>query len=267
MPFEIQAHRGARAFYPENTIQAFCKAADLGCRVIELDLVVSSDRRILVSHDPWIQYPADSGSSQTNLYSIPYEEISLVDCGIVSPDFPGQKRIRACRPLLSEVFHAVEAHLCRIGRPGGMIYNLEVKSWAGKDGLLHPSPADYAELVLQDISASGISGRIRLQSFDDRILTEAKRMQPALCYGLLVEERTALDSFPFRPGFVPEYVNPCRCIVQRELIMTMHELGSKVVVWTVNSREEMILMRKLGADGIITDHPELALELHELTGE
>jgi glycerophosphoryl diester phosphodiesterase len=267
MPFEIQAHRGARAFYPENTIQAFCKAAELGCRVIELDLVVSHDRRIVVSHDPWIPDPAGTGSPQRYLYSLSFEEISLFDCGMISPDFPAQKRISAFRPLLSEVFRAVEAGLCRIGRPGEMIYNLEVKSWEGKDGLAHPSPEDYASLVLQDISESGIADRIRLQSFDSRILIAAKRMQPELCYGLLVEERSVFDSFPLRPGFVPEYVNPSLSIVDSELIASMHELGSKVVVWTVNRREEMIRMRKIGADGIITDHPEVALHMHELKGE
>ena len=53
MDFEIQAHRGARLFFPENTLQAFFKAADLGVRVVELDLVVSKDNKIVVSHDPW----------------------------------------------------------------------------------------------------------------------------------------------------------------------------------------------------------------------
>ncbi len=57
MVFEIQAHRGARSFFPENTIQAFCKAADLGVRVVELDLVVSKDHQIVVSHDPWLSGP------------------------------------------------------------------------------------------------------------------------------------------------------------------------------------------------------------------
>jgi glycerophosphoryl diester phosphodiesterase len=265
--FEIQAHRGARAFYPENTLKAFCKAVDLGCPVIELDLVVSKDHRIVVSHDPWVQSFSGVGtSSRRYLYSMDYEEIAGLDCGTVSPEFPLQARIQAFRPALPEVFRTVEEHLCRVGRPGEMVYNLEVKSRPELDGVAHPDPAAYAALVLTDIAESGLDGRIRLQSFDDRILTEAKKIMPGLCYGLLVEDSAVFESFPARPGFVPEYVNPKLQLVDEELISRLHGFGAKVVVWTVNSTEEMVRMKRLGADGLITDHPEIALRLPELTG-
>ena len=265
MNFEIQAHRGARAFYPENTLQAFCKAADLGCRVIELDLVPSKDHRIIVAHDPWaLSSPDTETPSRRYLYSMDYDEIARLDCGAVSPDFPFQTRIRAVRPTLSEVFRTVEEHLCRIGRQSEMVYNLEVKSWPERDGQAHPDPAAYAALVIRDIAASGIEGRVRLQSFDDRILTEAKNVLPGLCYGLLVEDPIVLDSFPARPGFIPDYVSPQLDLVDESLISRLHGFGTKVVVWTVNSPEEMVRMKRLGADGVITDHPEIALFLPEL---
>ncbi|NTW53044.1 MAG: glycerophosphodiester phosphodiesterase [Chlorobiaceae bacterium] len=267
MGFEIQAHRGARAFYPENTLQAFCKAADLGCRVIELDLVVSKDRRVIVSHDPWVSSPPPAGdSSRRYLYSIHYDEIAGLDCGTVSPEFPLQARVRAFRPMLPDVFRTVEEHLCRIGRPAEMVYNLEVKSWPERDGQAHPSPDEYASLVIGDIVASGIEPRVRLQSFDDRILTAARSIMPGLCYGLLVEEPSVLDSFPARPGFVPGYVNPRLDLVDEALISRLHGCGTRVVVWTVNRTEDMVRMKQLGADGIITDHPEIALTLPELSG-
>ncbi|HWR02009.1 MAG TPA: glycerophosphodiester phosphodiesterase family protein [Chlorobaculum sp.] len=265
MTFEIQAHRGARAFYPENTLQAFCKAADLGCRVIELDLVPSKDHRIVVAHDPWVLSSSDTEpSARRYLYSMDYDQIAHLDCGAVSPDFPFQSRIRAVRPTLSEVFRTVEEHLCRIGRQSGMVYNLEVKSWPERDGEAHPGPADYAALVIRDIAASGLNGRIRLQSFDDRILYEAKRILPGLCYGLLVEDQAFFDSFPGRPGFIPDFVNPRLDLVDERLISRLHGFGTKVVVWTVNSTEEMVRMKRLGADGIITDHPEIALSMPDL---
>jgi len=267
MTFEIQAHRGARAFYPENTLHAFCKAVDLGCPVIELDLVVSKDLRIVVSHDPWVQSASGVGaSSRRYLYSMDYEEIAGLDCGTVSPEFPHQTRIHAARPALPDVFRTVEEHLCRIGRPAEMVYNLEVKSRPELDGVAHPDPAAYASLVISDIMESGIDARIRLQSFDNRILTAAKSIMPGLCYGLLVEDPAVLDSFPARPGFVPEYVNPKLQLVDEELLSRLHGLGTKVVVWTVNTREEMVRMKRLGADGLITDHPEIALCMPELTG-
>ncbi|NTV02352.1 MAG: glycerophosphodiester phosphodiesterase [Chlorobiaceae bacterium] len=265
MPFEIQAHRGARAFYPENTIQAFCKAADLGCRVVELDLVASKDHRILVSHDPWITAVLDGHPLRRLFYAMEYREIALLDCGTPSPDFPQQQRIEAFRPLLSEVFREVESHLCRIGLPGGMVYNLEVKSRAGLEGVAFPPPGEYAALVVEEIRESGLAGRVRLQSFDPRVVAEARRLMPELCFGLLVEELSALDGFPESTGFVPSYVNPHVSLVDGPLVDKLHRYGAKVVVWTVNDPEEMIRMRRLGVDGLITDHPETALHLPELS--
>lgn len=266
MSIEIQAHRGARAFFAENTLQAFCKAADLGCGVIELDLCVSQDRRIVVSHDPWIEVVSDAGLTRRWLYSMSYEEIVRYDCGAASPAFPHQQRLRAVRPLLPEVFDEVEAHLQRIGRPGAMIYNLEVKSWAYRDGIAHPPPAEYAALVLRDIASSGIEKRVRLQSFDERIVSEARALMPELTLGLLVEEPSVLDTFPDRLGFVTEYVNPRFDLVDEALVERLHGMGAKVVVWTVNAPEEMLRMQRLGVDGIITDHPEIALHLPGFAG-
>ncbi|HHE31781.1 MAG TPA: glycerophosphodiester phosphodiesterase [Chlorobaculum parvum] len=266
MTIEIQAHRGARAFFAENTLQAFCKAADLGCCVIELDLCVSRDRRIVVSHDPWIETNSVGGPARHWLYSMNSDEIARFDCGVASPRFPLQQGVMAARPLLPEVFATVEAHLQRIGCPDAMIYNLEVKSWPDRDGIAHPSPAEYAALVLRDIAASGIEKRIRLQSFDERILSEAKALRPELIFGLLVEEPAVFDSFPERLGFVPEYVNPRFDLVDEALVERLHALGAKVVAWTVNAPEAMLRMRRLGVDGIITDHPEIALHLPGLAG-
>ena len=265
MPFEIQAHRGARALYPENTIQAFCTAADLGCRVIELDLIASKDRRILVAHDPWV--PAGDGGepSRQLCFTLTYEEIARFDCGSPSPEFPGQQRIRAFRPLLSEVFRAVESHLCRIGRPGEMLYNLEVKSRAGLEGIAFPPPPEYVALVIGEIRDSGLADRVRLQSFDHRIVAEARRLMPELCQGLLVEDEAVLDAFPDCLGFVPDYVNPHVSLVDPSVVATLHRHGAKIVVWTVNQPDEMIRMKRLGVDGVITDHPETALHLQELT--
>ncbi len=265
MPFEIQAHRGARAFYPENTIQAFCKAADLGCGVVELDLVVSKDRRILVSHDPWVPAVGKGGRTRRMLFSMDYAEIARLDCGIPSPEFPRQQRIQAFRPLLSDLFRKVEEHLCRIGRQGRMVYNLEVKSKPGLEGVAFPPPAEYAALVVEVIRASGLSERIRLQSFDPRIVMEARRLMPGLCFGLLVEELQALDGFPESMGFVPGYVNPHFPLVDGPLVGMLHRHGAKVVAWTVNDPDEMLRLRRLGADGLITDHPETALALTGLT--
>lgn len=274
MHFEIQAHRGARAFFPENTVQAFCKAADLGVRVIELDLLVTGDHQLVVSHDPWIGAPhctvpdgrplEEKDRECFCLYNMPYAEISAFGCGLPDPHFPQQQGIEACKPLLSDVFRQVDAHMLARRLPGRMIFNIELKSWPGRDKELHPPPEVYAFLVVEEIRRSAMASRVRVQSFDGRLIREVRRRYPELCYGLLVDEESRFGNFTVETGFVPAYVNPYFSLLSPELLERLHSEGVRVVPWTVNTPEDMLRLKCMGADGIITDHPELALQLKEL---
>ena len=271
MAFEIQAHRGARSFFPENTLQAFCKAADLGARVVELDLVVSKDHQIVVSHDPWLSAPlcsdlhahpltADDRFRYT-IYDMLYADIVRFDCGLPHPSFSGQQRIFACKPLLSKLFPALDAYMASAGMKEPMIYNLEIKSWPDKDGIFHPGPASYAALVVELVMAAGLSSRVRIQSFDYRVIREAWKLNRDLCYGLLIDERSNMEPFLQRLGFLPRYLNPHFALVDQEMADCLHAQGIGMIPWTVNRPEEMLAMQQLGAEGIITDYPERAITL------
>ncbi|MBM3162869.1 MAG: glycerophosphodiester phosphodiesterase [Chlorobi bacterium] len=275
MPFEIQAHRGARAFFPENTVEAFCRAADLGVRVVEFDVLVSGDHRLVVSHDPWLSAPlccAPDGSplppghhDRYRLYRMPYEEIVRFSCGLPDPAFPLQQATGSPKPLLSRVFREVDAYMQKAGLPGEMTFNLELKSWPAGDNLLHPPPDEYAALLTGMPELSALASRIRVQSFDRRILLEVWKRAPGLCFGLLVENRRHFEPFPWEPGFVPAYVNPYYSLLSIELADSLHDRGVLVIPWTVNRIDDMLAVKCMGADGIITDHPELALQLSGLT--
>ncbi|MEE9903850.1 glycerophosphodiester phosphodiesterase family protein [Chlorobium sp.] len=270
MQFEIQAHRGARAFFPENTIPAFRGAVDLGIRVIELDVVVSRDHRLVVSHDPWIGGPLCAGSDGKPLgcsekerrliYRMDYDEIAQFECGMADPSFPLQRTVPAVRPLLSDVLQQIDA-----GRHADefqpVIFNIELKSWSEGDGRLHPAPGPYADIFSELIAHCAAASRVRVQSFDRRLLTEVWRRSNDLVFGLLAEDFSHFDPFPWEPGFVPAYVNPYFQLLSPELVDALHAKGSLVIPWTVNRVEDMLAMKCMGADGIITDHPELALRL------
>lgn len=272
--FEIQAHRGARAFFPENSVQAFCHAATLGVRVVELDLVVSKDHEIVVSHDPWLAAPLCSDPQGEPLspedqwryiiYAMPYADIATFDCGRPHPSFPQQARIITNKPLLTTVFREVDAFMASVGMSGSMLYNLEIKSWPDKDGLFHPPPAPYAKLVVQLVEKAGLSSRVRIQSFDERVVREAWRLNPALCYGLLIDHKNNAEDIQrllTKAGFLPAYLNPHYSLVEHELTDLLHERGIRMIPWTVNAPEAMVAMQQIGADGIITDYPELAIAL------
>jgi glycerophosphoryl diester phosphodiesterase len=274
MAFEIQAHRGGRALFPENTLHAFFHAADLGVRVLELDLLVSKDHQLVVSHDPWLSAPlcADPAGHplcfeerfRYLLFDMLYSDIASYDCGLSNPSFPGQVHVVTCKPLLATVFREVDAYMASAGMKGRMIYNLEIKSWPDKDGIFHPPPDRYAALLLQLVEAAGLSLRVRIQSFDKRVVREAWRLNPQLCYGLLIEKRKHIGRSLLEPGFVPRYVNPHFSLVDRELTDTLHDQGIGMIPWTVNRCEEMLAMKQVGADGIITDYPERAIALFGL---
>lgn len=274
MVFEIQAHRGGRSLFPENTLQAFSHAATLGIRVLELDLMVSKDQQIVVSHDPWLSAPlcADrygrplgiEEQGRYLLHEMNYRDIATFDCGLPHPSFPQQVRIAAFKPLLSRVFCEVEACMASSAMKGKMLYNLEIKSWPDKDGLFHPPPDHYAALVLRLVEEAGLSLRVRIQSFDYRVVREAWRQNPRLCYGLLIEKPNNVDGLLRELGFVPCYLNPHVSLVDREMTEALHARGIAMIPWTVNGREEMLAMQQIGADGIITDYPGRAIALFGL---
>ncbi|MEI7933609.1 MAG: glycerophosphodiester phosphodiesterase family protein [Chlorobiaceae bacterium] len=271
MAFEIQAHRGARSFFPENTLQAFCHAVALGIRVLELDLVVSRDHELVVSHDPWLSAPLCSDPQGHPLsmedrwryimYDMQYADIASFDCGLPHPSFPDQVRITVCKPLLATVFREVDTFMASSGMKEPMIYNLEIKSWPDKDAVFHPRPNKYAALVLQLVQAAGVSSRVRIQSFDSRVIREAWKLNSRLCYGLLIDEGEHIPKSLQALGFVPQYVNPHFSLVNREVMEDLHNQCMLVIPWTVNDAEEMLAMKHLGADGIITDYPERAIAL------
>lgn len=271
---EIHAHRGARSFFPENTIDAFLKAVELGVDAIELDLCVSADNRVVVSHDPFMKSgmcTAPDGRILTRrdevryiLYRMTYADIVRFDCGQAVPDFPRQQRIRAVKPLLEDVFQSVERYCERTCRQSGVIYNLEVKSKGGGDGILHPVPNEYAKLVTTVIKESALAARVRVQSFDVRILEEIRNIDPSLSLGLLVKRGDDPKKALQHLGFKPDYLNPFYSLVDRMLIKTLHDRQIGIVPWTVNTLEAMNDLARMGVDGIITDYPELAMEVrHE----
>ncbi|NTW83307.1 MAG: glycerophosphodiester phosphodiesterase [Chlorobiaceae bacterium] len=271
MTFEIQAHRGARSFFPENTIQAFCKAADLGITVIELDLVVSKDLEILVSHDPWLSGPlcsdpdgnplGEEDRTRFVIYDMPYSEIISFDCGRPHPAFPGQQKIVSSKPLLSDVFRQVDDYMKQSGLTGKMIFNLEIKSLPQYDGLYHPAPLEFAMLVVRLVEDAGFQERVRIQSFDYRVVRDAWKLTSGLCYGVLISDQSNIAPFLQELGFVPHYLNPHHTLVDRKMVDGLHALGIKVIPWTVNREEDMLAMNRIGTDGFITDYPEKALTL------
>jgi glycerophosphoryl diester phosphodiesterase len=270
--FDRQGHRGARGLMPENTIPSMLKAIDLGVTTLEMDLVISKDRKVVVSHDPYFHEnitttPAGNTISKAEaatllLYQMDYDSIRKYDVGLKPhPLYPRQQKIATYKPLLSELLEATESYAS--GKRRQMLYNIEIKSKPENDGKKHPVIEEFVDLVMQVINDKSIAGRANIQSFDPRALQVVQRKYPTMRTALLIEDN---DKRPIQEqldqlGFIPSIYSPHYSLVTPALIKFCHEKNMQVIPWTINDLEEIKRQIKMGVDGIITDYPDLFARL------
>jgi glycerophosphoryl diester phosphodiesterase len=268
--FDLQGHRGARGILPENSIEAFQQAMNLGVNTLELDVVLSKDSLVVVSHEaymnPDICLRPDgtriSDKESYNLYRMNYDEIKKFDCGSLKhPDFPEQKSVKTYKPLLSEVIQMTTKNLREKGfRP---VLNIELKSDPETDNIYHPEPKAFVDLVVKTIKSELIpTYMIVLQSFDERVVRYVIDQYPEFKVAYLVESGSFYDNLE-KLGKTPQIYSPLYTLLDSIQVKQAHDSGLKVIPWTVNEVSEMRELLKMGVDGIITDYPNKAKPLHK----
>jgi len=273
IPFDTQGHRGCRGLMPENTIPAMFKAIDLGVQTLEMDVVISKDNKVIVSHDPFFNYEITSmpnGDSikekdekSFNLYKMTYDEIKLFDIGLKThPRFLQQTKIKTSKPLLEDLIDAVETYISKNNKHL-VFYNIETKSLPETDLIFHPSPAIFCELLMSVINKKGIANRTIIQSFDIRTLAYIHKHYPKLKTALLIDEGDldTLENQLVKLGFVPTIYSPHYSLVEKHLIKHCHKKNIKVIPWTINDLDKLRELKLLGVDGAISDYPNLFNEL------
>ena len=289
---EIQGHRGARGLLPENTIPAFERAIELGVDVLELDLGMTRDGVPVVHHDralnpdltrnatgAWLAPPGPFLRTLTRAELAGYDVGRALPGGNAETRFPEQApRDGTPIPTLAEV-------LALGRRPGAerVRFNVEIKLSPLAPEEAAP-PAEFARAVVAVLRAEGMIGRVDLQSFDWRVLFEARSLEPDLPTVCLTVERRWRDNVlrgrpgpsPWTAGLdvgafggsVPRMAAAAGCAgwspFHRDLtaqsLAEAQALGLRVVVWTVNEVDEMLALARLGVDGVITDYPDRAVE-------
>ncbi len=271
--FDLQGHRGARGLLPENSIPAFLKALDIGVTTLEMDVVISKDLQVVVSHDPWFEadicsrpdgqpVPPDRRDAY-KLFEMTYKEIARYDCGSRgNPRFPDQQPMRVVKPLLKDVIAAAEAYVQAHNLPP-IFYNIETKSTPRTDRIYHPEPALFTQLLHEVLYEAEILDRTTIQSFDVRTLREARRIDPNVRLALLVgsDEDRGFRGNVDALGFTPHIYSPHFSLVTEELVAEAHARQVLVLPWTVNLLEDMVRLKALGVDGIITDFPDIGIAL------
>ena len=225
-------HRGYPAKFPENTLAAFEGAMQAGCDMIELDVTLSRDRKVVVIHDDTLDRTTNGKGP---VLERTLEEIKRLDAGSwFAPRFSAERI-----PELSEVMELTA---------GRCMLNIEIKQSAFEAG--YPIDAIEHQVVIL-VRAGGAMDRVIISSFDKRILERIAAMDapPAIAYisDHGVDKRAldmllAMKAFSWHPSFK---------VLTRDQVDMLHTAGLKVFPWTINTRAEAEKVLALGVDGLI----------------
>lgn len=288
--FDLQGHRGARGLAPENTIPAFETALKIGVTTLELDTGMTKDNILVISHDSFLNPDHTRGPDGAFLKeqgpairSLTFDELQRYDVGRIQPGtayaarFPTQKGADGVRiPKLTEVFDLVKRNGADHIR-----FNIETKI-TPTSGADTPDPETFAAALVKAIQEAGLTQRASIQSFDWRTLMVAKRIAPEIERVCLTIQSPGEDNIrrnlpgpsPWTAGLdiddfggsVPRLVKAADCAVwspyfhnlTAALVKEAHDLGLKVIPWTVNEMADLELIYQTGIDGIISDYPDRA---------
>ena len=268
---DVQGHRGCRGLYPENTVQGFLKALDMGVTTLEMDVVISKDGKVVISHEPFFNHEIATGPNGEeitektelafNLYQMNYNQISKFDVGLKPhPRFPEQEKVAEKKPLLLEVIAAAEAHAEENGLPEPY-YNIELKRLAAYDNVYHPNAEVFSKLVLNAIIEGDIEDRTSLQAFDITTLQMLKELNPEIPLVLLIENHLSIEENIKNLGFKPDVYSPSYELIDLDMIAYCKLHNIKLIPWTVNQEEDIKKMIDFGVDGIISDYPDRVIKL------
>jgi glycerophosphoryl diester phosphodiesterase len=264
---DLQGHRGCRGLMPENTIAAMLEALKWGVTTLELDVVITKDKQVLLSHEPYMNLeiatpPSGdinnvSSSKQFNIYQMTYSEVLKWDVGMkFNPRFPEQQKLQVQKPLLKDVIEVVEQFI-KTNKLKPVAYNIETKMSPNTDNLYHPDTKEFVSLLSKVVIDGGIAERTTIQSFDPRSLIELHAKNAPFQLSFLIEDtdkKTAAEVIGLL-GFKPDYISPAFSMVDESFVKEFHQHQIKVVVWTVNQEADIKKMALLGVDGIISDYP------------
>lgn len=280
--FDLQGHRGARGLRPENTLAAFAHALELGVTTLELDIAITADGIPVVSHEPAL-HPALARDASGQwlkgggplIRSLTLAQLQAYDVGRVDPasdygrQFPMQQPHDGQRiPTLAAVFALVRERGADAVR-----LNIETKVFPNRPDDT-PGPQDFVRILLAVIREAGMTRRVMVQSFDWRTLRLVQHGEPAIETVYLTQEFARANNVT-DPAWTAgmswrDHASTAHMVkaaggatwaphfaqLDAAKVRTAHQLGLKVIPWTVNAQADMDRLIGWGVDGIISDYPD-----------
>jgi glycerophosphoryl diester phosphodiesterase len=291
--FDLQGHRGARGLLPENTLPGYEAALQIGVSTLELDVGVSSDGVVVISHDralnPEITRDAQGQwlAAPILVNSLSFAQLQSYDVGRINPAsdyasrFPGQAPRDGTRmPALAELFERMQhTHLQ---------FNIETKISPEKPTET-VSPSVFVNALLAVVQQHNMQHRVIVQSFDWRTLQLIHQRAPGLRTACLTAQQPWTDNISHQGPHTTPWTGDVRAQnhsdvpsmvraagssiwspyfgdITPALVSQAHSLGLKVVPWTVNTAQEIDTVINMGVDGLISDYPNIALERLQMLG-
>ena len=263
----VQAHRGGAALFPENTIPAMINAVKIGTKTLELDLQITKDSQVVVSHDSYLNslkvlYP--NGEQVTceeqetlQLFYMSYDSICKFDVGsLQNPLYPRRTNLPCVIPTLTNLIDCVEAYVYSSGSKT-VNYNIEIKSAPEKDGVTTPDYRTFCDLSMEILLKKKLSGRLCIQSFDPRSLNYIHQKYPNVTLSYLVDNPyCSFEDYLKQLDFVPNIISPNYAIIDKDFVTAAHNCNMKVIPWTVDSQADVLRLKDMGVDEIITNQPD-----------
>lgn len=258
---QVQGHRGARARFPENTLPAFQHALEAGADVLELDLAMTKDQVLVISHDPHVnpnlcRFP---GGRQLQkdlplpIRSLTWREMQDLDCGSQgNPRFPLQKKMKAGIPRFEDFLQwlATSPH----PQAQKIQINIETKIFP-RFPELAPEPAEFVGAIVTLLQKFQMVDRSFIQSFDVRTLKVAFQLCPELRRVQLISDNH-LELIKMAIDLNLWAISPDHEWILSEDIQAFHQYGVRIIPWTANTPSDWKRLIDMKVDGIITDDPQ-----------
>jgi len=296
LALDLQGHRGVRGLLPENTLPSFQRALELGVTTLELDIAITSDGVLVISHDPLLNPDLTRDAAGRfieqrgpAIHSMTWAQLQAYDVGRLKPgtdyarQFPDQKPVDGTRiPRLADLFELVK-------RSGDekVKFAIETKLVPDKPDET-PLPEPFARAVVDEIRKAGMASRSQILSFDWRTLQVVQKIAPEIATVYLTIQRGFDNIGANRPegsawtagfqyrehGSVPKMIKAAGGShwsayfgdLDAAKVKEAQSLGLKVLAWTVNDPAQMARVLDYGIDGLITDRADLARKLLEARG-
>lgn len=234
----IWAHRGASAYAPENTLEAFQLAVDMKADGVELDVHFTKDGRVVVAHDAKIDRMSNG---QGAILDYTYDELQIFD---FNNKLPGWKNVRI--PTLEQVYALLA--------PTGLWVNVEIKA---------PNPA-IAQACIDIAAKYGMTDRVIYSAFNHLQLVEVQKVDPTLPVAPLYSFNMVKPwLYAENMGAQATHPSAGQLKIYPEMTDECHAHGIRVHPWTVDDPELIRYLWQIGVDAIITNKPDVAREALE----